>query len=78
MGGHVEETIALLPPSSADRSPIRTWRKSVSAPMDLHLDDDDSGSSRRSINFISLGFIAYFAVAAGPFGIEVAVQSAGK
>lgn len=32
----------------------------------------------RSISYISLGFMAYFAVAAGPFGIEDAVRSAGS
>ena len=31
----------------------------------------------RTINHITLGFIAYFAVAAGPFGVENAVRAAG-
>nr|CCA19062.1 Amino AcidPolyamineOrganocation (APC) Family putati [Albugo laibachii Nc14] len=33
--------------------------------------------SKRSITPITLGFIAYFAVAAGPFGVENAVRAAG-
>lgn len=43
--------------------------------------DRDGRSPRRrkarTINHITLGFIAYFAVAAGPFGVEDAVRAAG-
>lgn len=43
-------------------------------------DRDGRGPRRRkarTINHITLGFIAYFAVAAGPFGVEDAVRAAG-
>lgn len=44
-------------------------------------DSQDGGVHRRTkartINHITLGFIAYFAVAAGPFGVEDAVRAAG-
>uniref|UniRef100_K3WW37 Amino acid permease/ SLC12A domain-containing protein n=1 Tax=Globisporangium ultimum (strain ATCC 200006 / CBS 805.95 / DAOM BR144) TaxID=431595 RepID=K3WW37_GLOUD len=42
--------------------------------------NQDEGAHRRktrTINHITLGFIAYFAVAAGPFGVEDAVRAAG-
>ena len=35
------------------------------------------GRRERTLSYITLGFIAYFAVAAGPFGIEDAVYAAG-
>ncbi|OWZ14930.1 Amino Acid-Polyamine-Organocation (APC) protein [Phytophthora megakarya] len=52
----------LVPPSSADRSPLKARQGRTKA---------------RTINHITLGFIAYFAVAAGPFGVEDAVRAAG-
>ncbi|TMW59253.1 hypothetical protein Poli38472_004322 [Pythium oligandrum] len=89
----------LVPPSSADRSPLKSWRN-LPTPSNstreyhtlfdseqeyttvnfLDLDRQDSGSHRRkdrTINYLTLGFIAYFAVAAGPFGVEDAVHAAG-
>ena len=35
-------------------------------------------TKKGSISYLSLGFIAYFAVAAGPFGVEAAVRAGGK
>lgn len=95
----------LVPPSSADRSPLKSWRNLPSPEStigdyhtlydseqayvtDPYSDDDKkapfvhkgSGSRRskkRTINYLTLGFIAYFAVASGPFGIEDAVRAAG-
>ncbi|KAJ0391357.1 hypothetical protein P43SY_011104 [Pythium insidiosum] len=89
----------LVPPSSADRSPLMSWRNlpsPVHDARDYHtlleseyehtggehgeLPRQDSGAHRRkarTINYLTLGFIAYFAVAAGPFGVEDAVRAAG-
>ncbi|CEG47047.1 amino acid permease family protein [Plasmopara halstedii] len=80
----------LVPPSSADRSPLKSWRN-MPSPMDHHQilkcsfecnDGEEKAhkqerSTARTINHVTLGFIAYFAVAAGPFGIEDAVRAAG-
>lgn len=84
-----------LPPSSADRSPLKSWRNvptpTSASPLmarDLDVDEESdllehTASGRvhrrkaRTINHITLGFIAYFAVAAGPFGVEDAVRAAG-
>ncbi|TYZ57249.1 hypothetical protein PybrP1_008806 [[Pythium] brassicae (nom. inval.)] len=84
-----------LPPSSADRSPLKAWRNvptpTSASPLlagDLDVEEgsdilERTRSSRsrrrkaRTINHITLGFIAYFAVAAGPFGVEDAVRAAG-
>lgn len=94
-----------LPPSSADRSPLKAWRNvptptSASALLlesqqdygeeregssddgNYHVHDNQDGRGprrrkARTINHITLGFIAYFAVAAGPFGVEDAVRAAG-
>ncbi|DAZ99298.1 TPA: hypothetical protein N0F65_005466 [Lagenidium giganteum] len=81
----------LVPPSSADRSPLKSWRNLPSPTGDRygrvsegdhesdHMSTDSGGHRRKSrtINHITLGFIAYFAVAAGPFGVEDAVRAAG-
>jgi hypothetical protein len=89
-----QHLLHLVPPSSADRSPLKAWRnlpspighhhllesqaeyERIEAEAELH----ESGAHRRkarTINHITLGFIAYFAVAAGPFGVEDAVRAAG-
>lgn len=84
----------LVPPSSADRSPLKSWRNLPSpvghhhllesqaeyARIEAEAERQDPGAHRRkdrTINHITLGFIAYFAVAAGPFGVEDAVRAAG-
>lgn len=80
----------LVPPSSADRSPLKSWRN-LPSPIDHHTPRSlqyEAGATetqawklkrtkKRTINHVTLGFIAYFAVAAGPFGIEDAVRAAG-
>lgn len=80
----------LVPPSSADRSPLKSWRN-LPSPLGSHhllesqleyeeIEDQARKQGRakaRTINHITLGFIAYFAVAAGPFGVEDAVRAAG-
>lgn len=91
-----ESVLHLLPPSSADRSPLKSWRN-IPTPTGTgdfqHLErqlefdeldlskDGDTAKTRppkaRTINYITLGFIAYFAVASGPFGVEDAVRAAG-
>ena len=70
-----QESIHLLPPSSSDLSPIRTWRKKSST---LSIVEYQINGSNRSLTTLSLAFVAYFAVSAGPFGVEDAVQAAGK
>lgn len=80
----------LVPPSSADRSPLKSWRNLPSPLGEHHLLESQreyveieeqarrqGRSKARTINHITLGFIAYFAVAAGPFGVEDAVRAAG-
>ncbi|GLE03484.1 hypothetical protein PINS_up012386 [Pythium insidiosum] len=64
----------LVPPSSADRSPLMDYHTLLESEYE-HTDGEhgalsrqDSGSHRRkarTINYLTLGFIAYFAVAAG-------------
>ncbi|KAL3665142.1 hypothetical protein V7S43_009773 [Phytophthora oleae] len=80
----------LVPPSSADRSPLKSWRN-LPSPLGHHhilesqleyeeIEEQARKQGRtkaRTINHITLGFIAYFAVAAGPFGVEEAVRAAG-
>ncbi|CAH0481212.1 unnamed protein product [Peronospora belbahrii] len=80
----------LVPPSSADRSSLKSWRN-IPSPLSSHclLENQSeydgievqtkkqSKTKARTINHITLGFIAYFAVAAGPFGVEDAVRAAG-
>ncbi|EEY62249.1 Amino Acid-Polyamine-Organocation (APC) Family [Phytophthora infestans T30-4] len=80
----------LVPPSSADRSPLKSWRN-LPSPLGHHhllesqleyeeIEEQAKKQGRtktRTINHITLGFIAYFAVAAGPFGVEDAVRAAG-
>uniref|UniRef100_A0AAV1TW27 Amino acid transporter n=1 Tax=Peronospora matthiolae TaxID=2874970 RepID=A0AAV1TW27_9STRA len=75
-----------VPPLSGDRSPLKTWCNDSNTPSDQHLLEIPSGcdgatkkgrTKTRTINHITLGFIAYFAVAAGPFGVENAVRAAG-
>ncbi|TDH72955.1 hypothetical protein CCR75_007593 [Bremia lactucae] len=82
--------VHLVPPSSADRSPLKSWRN-LPSPIDHHTPRSlqyEAGATetqawklkrtkKRTINHVTLGFIAYFAVAAGPFGIEDAVRAAG-
>lgn len=87
-----ESVLHLLPPSSADRSPLKSWRNIPTPTGDYtHLErqlefdeldlSTDGAKTRpakaRTINYITLGFIAYFAVASGPFGVEDAVRAAG-
>lgn len=103
-----DETCELqfVPPSSADRSSLKSWRNvPITPPHNAHrasreyhslvdseseytallfhddevdTTDNHGGSHRaRTINYLTLGFIAYFAVAAGPFGVEGAVRAAG-
>ena len=82
--------LLLMPPSSPDRSPHKPWCTEPHSPSSRHLlevhSDYDGGKEKprkqgrtktRTINHITLGFIAYFAVAAGPFGVEDAVRAAG-
>ena len=78
-------------PSSTDRSPFKSWPNVPSVFSSQHLlespfeyDNMEMQSKKqtrnnktRTINHITLGFIAYFAVAAGPFGVENAVRAAG-
>ncbi|KAE8995568.1 hypothetical protein PF011_g16272 [Phytophthora fragariae] len=80
----------LVPPSSADRSPLKSWRN-IPSPLGEHhllesqlqyveIEEQARKQGRgkaRTINHVTLGFIAYFAVAAGPFGVEDAVRAAG-
>jgi hypothetical protein len=83
--------LQLVPPSSADRSPLKSWRN-LPTPLGHHgllesrLEYEEieeqarkqgSRAKARTINHFTLGFIAYFAVAAGPFGVEDAVRAAG-
>ena len=46
-------------------------------PTDIKTVTKTKSTRRRHLNYVQLGFIAYFAVAAGPFGIEEAVGAAG-
>ncbi|CAH0487720.1 unnamed protein product [Peronospora farinosa] len=77
-------------PSSTDRSSLKSWPNLPSLSSSQHLlesqleyDNNEvqtrkqSRNKTRTINHITLGFIAYFAVAAGPFGVEDAVRAAG-
>ncbi|CAI5744767.1 unnamed protein product [Peronospora destructor] len=77
-------------PSSTERSSLKSWNNlpSLSGSQNLlesQLEYDNievqtrkqSRNKTRTINHITLGFIAYFAVAAGPFGVEDAVRAAG-
>jgi amino acid transporter len=78
----------LVPPSSTDRSSLQAWHMEhspISEKEYMNLNDQyvvstkkhHRGVKARTINHITLGFIAYFAVAAGPFGVEDAVRAAG-
>ncbi|KAI9911162.1 hypothetical protein PsorP6_009351 [Peronosclerospora sorghi] len=90
-GSH-DETISLhlVSPSSTDRSPLKSWRNLPSPcgshhflERQLELEESEvqagnqAHAKTRTINNITLGIIAYFAVAAGPFGVEDAVRAAG-
>lgn len=98
--GEEECVLQLVPPSSSDRSPLKSWRNMHTPTGEAHhrfplvhgedseQDEDErslvtsvsAGAHRRkhrTINHLTLGFIAYFAVAAGPFGVEDAVRAAG-
>ncbi|KAI9895417.1 hypothetical protein PsorP6_018992 [Peronosclerospora sorghi] len=82
-------SLHLVPPSSTDRSPLKSWRNLPSpcgshhfleSQLELEEIEGQAGNQARAkastINHITLGFITYFAVAAGPFGVEDAVRDA--